>query len=151
MWDVATGREVAHPAPSWQPAAVRIRFSPDGTLLAASSGDTVGLWDVATWRKAGSLGGPGTEVLGLAFSPDGRDLAACDAGGTLWLWDLAGKRVIASSKAHTPVTPPSLAGYVAFSPDGRRLATSGGDSVVKLWDVGRFQEVAALSGHDGHI
>ena len=152
VWDVATGREVAHPDTwSQQPTGVRVRFSPDGTLLAVCSGGTVGLWDVATWRKAGSLGGPGAEVLGLAFSPDGRDLAACDTGGTLWLWDLAGKRVIASNKAHTPVTPPSLAGCVAFSPDGRRLATSGGDSVVKLWDVGRFQEVAALTGHDGPI
>jgi WD40 repeat protein len=126
-------------------------FSPDGRWLAATSGNTVRLWDVATWLQVASLPPFTADVLGLAFSPDSRTLAIRDGSGTLWLWDLVKKREIGHSRGHTPTTPPSFAGSVAFSPDGRRLATSGGDSTVKLWDVGLLQEVVTLTGHEAPI
>jgi WD40 repeat protein len=147
VWDLATGQKAAQLS-----QACRVRFSPNGNLLATSSGDTVRLWDVATWQNMATMKGQKTDVLGMAFSPDGRNLATRDGGGTLWLWDLAQKPVvIASSRGHTPTTPPSFAGIVTFSPDGRRLATSGADCNVKLWDVGLLQEVATLTGHDGPV
>jgi eukaryotic-like serine/threonine-protein kinase len=144
--DLATGQKVKEISP-----AHRARFSPGGRLLASSSANTVRLWDSATWENVGTLPPRPGDVLGLAFSPDGKTLAIRDGSGSLWLWDVDQKREIASSRGHTPTTPPSWAGCVAFSPDGRRLATSGGDSAVKLWDVGLLQEVATLTGHDGPV
>ncbi len=99
-------------------AATRFRFSPDGTLLAASSGNTVRLWDVATWQPVATLKGGKTEVAGLAFAPDGRIQATGDAEGTLRLWDVAQKREVASRRLQA-----SDVASLAFSPDGRRLAT----------------------------
>ena len=109
----------------------------------------VHLWDVATWRDAGVLEGRQDELLDLAFSPDGRTLATRDAGGNLWVWDLASRTAVVR-KGHAASTISGEAG-VAFSPDGRRLATSGGDCTVKLWDVGLLQEVATLTGHEGPV
>jgi WD40 repeat protein len=119
--------------------------------VATSSRNTVRIWDVATWKKVATLPPRASEVLGLAFSLDGRTLATPDGGGTLWLWDLVQNREIGNSRGHTPTTSPNFAGCVAFSPDGRRIATSGGDSTVKLWDVRLLQEVATLRGHDGPV
>lgn len=34
------------------------------------------------------LTGPASGVLSVAFSPDGRTLAAGTSGGSIWLWDL---------------------------------------------------------------
>jgi eukaryotic-like serine/threonine-protein kinase len=144
--DLATGHKVAELRPAY-----RVRFSPDGALMAASAHNIVRLWDVATWKPLAMLPRRTTEVLGLAFSPDSRTLATRDGGGTLWLWDLVQNREIGSSRGHTPTTSENFAGCVAFSPDGRRMATSGGDSAVKLWDVGLLQEVATLTGHDGPV
>jgi hypothetical protein len=115
-------------------------------LLAAGSGNTVRLWNVATWETATTFSGQTAEVLCLAFAPDGRTLAVGDSAGTLRLWDVARKREVASRRGHT-----SRIWSVAFSPDGRRLVTGGGDSNVKLWDLAPLQEVASLTGHDGPV
>src|SRR5262249_14518093 len=116
---------------------------------AAAAGNAVRLWDVATWREVAVLEGQQSEVLGLAYSPDGRTLATRDVGGTVWLWDLARKET-GCRKAHAASTPPSV-GSVEFSPAGGRLATGGGDCTVKLWDVGLMQEVATLTGHEATV
>lgn len=78
----------------------------------------------------------------LAFSPDGRLLAAASLEGIIRLWDTSKLEVIDVLRGH-------LIGVnvVAFSPDGQRLASgSQGDEAVKLWDVPTRQEVATLPG-----
>src|SRR5262249_55929245 len=86
------------------------------------------------------------EVLSFAFAPGGRTLAVGTADGTLYLWDVAQKRQVASYRGHT-----SNVESVAFSPDGRRLASSGADGTVRVWDVAQLQEVAILTGHNGPV
>jgi hypothetical protein len=53
-------------------------------VLASGSGSTnqpgaVTVWEVATGRKLSSCNGHGKEVLGVAFSPDGKRLASAGA------------------------------------------------------------------------
>jgi WD40 repeat protein/serine/threonine protein kinase len=141
VWDLATRQRL------WQLTPGReVVFSPDSTMLAASSGNAVRLWDVASREPVAALTGHVAEVLCLAFAPDGRTLAAGDSVGTLHLWDVVQKRQLASRRGHS-----SNICSVVFSPDGRRLATGGGDRTLKLWDVAPLQEVASLTDHDGPV
>jgi WD40 repeat protein/serine/threonine protein kinase len=140
VWDIATRQRVK------KLPGISAHFSPDGTLLAASQGKMVQLWNTATWKELNSLTGFSSPIRCLAFARKGRTLAVGEENGTVRLWDVAGKRAIAHRLGHT-----SMVEAVAFSPDGRRLATGGADSTVKLWDMPLLQEVAALTLHDGPV
>lgn len=98
-----------------------VLFSPDGRKLAALSDDwEIGLWDAAAGRLEAILSGPrgySADNAGLAFSGDGRRLAAC-AGREAKLWDLESGRELGA----WPM-PPGLLDEVAFHPSGRLLAS----------------------------
>jgi WD40 repeat protein len=66
-----------------------IAFSPDAAILAsAGSGDnTISLWDVAMYQPIVQLKGHTAAVNSLAFSPDGKMLAAASDDGTIILWE----------------------------------------------------------------
>jgi len=63
-------------------------FSPDGQILAASTGDHVTLWDTQTWKELSSL--PASSPSGFAFSPDGRILVTNTLKGQVQLWGVVG-------------------------------------------------------------
>ena len=77
----------------------------------------------------------------MAFSPDGRTLAAGVTDGTVWMWrvtDPARPTLVAA------LTGPAHAVYsVAFAPSGARLAAGSADGTVRLWDT---QARAASAG-----
>lgn len=73
----------------------------------------------------------GRPVWGVAFSPDGRTLAAGGSNGSVRLWDLRARRQLG---------PPlrTQLGFVqslAFSHDGKILAAGDEDSRVRLWNL----------------
>ena len=108
-------------------------FSPDGGTLAiagnnAVAGTGIRLWDISSRTWGASMNDPGSMgVPGIAFSPDGRTLAAADAGGTVYLWDTGTGKVVASQAE-------AGASDVAFSADGKTLAV-GGTSRISLFNV----------------
>jgi WD40 repeat protein len=63
-------------------------FSPDGQVLAASTGDHVTLWETQTWEELASL--PASGPTGFAFSPDGRIFTTYSQSGKLQLWVVVG-------------------------------------------------------------
>ena len=138
MWNRDIGSEAARLSGKW------VEFSPDGTLLATGLDNTARLHEVATWRERAGFGGHKPYVNCLAFSPDGKTLATGDWQGTLRLWDVAEKRLLASRQVEVMVLQ-----ALAFSPDGRRLVTSGGDGGVKFWDAALLRQLDRLPGQDG--
>ncbi len=85
LWNVKTGREIrtltGHS--EWVSSVV---FSNGGQIFASSSGDdTIKLWEVATGEEILTLTHFGS-VCSVAFSLDGRWLAAGDYCGNIKIW-----------------------------------------------------------------
>jgi WD40 repeat protein/serine/threonine protein kinase len=154
IWDLASGdaRRILRGARGWLGG---VAFSPDGELVAVGLGATnigggqVLVWDAATGRLVRRLGdlepGGGHEIVDLAFTGDGRLLAAASLGGEARVFDFA------SGTTNLILPARSLVASVAFSPDGRLLATAGGEGSVKVWDVQSGEEVWSLTGHVGTV
>jgi WD40 repeat protein len=91
----------------------------------------------------------GGSVNGVAFSPDGKLLAAAYADGTVRLWNpVTGQPVGAPLPAGTG-SGGSVSG-VAFSPDGKLLASADADGTVRTWQMPLFADpYAALCADVG--
>ncbi|QJT04710.1 hypothetical protein G9272_34075 [Streptomyces asoensis] len=152
FWDISeprSPRELRSPLRS-EPLTGGM-FSPDNRTLAAvhRPDKTVWLIDIGdTGRpmkavkavKAGTvtrLRASGSWLYALAFSADGRRLAAGAADGRIPMWDVGGA---AASVLLTGQSNPVPA--VAFDPHGNTLATGGNDFTIRLWDTG-LDRVAA--------
>ncbi len=99
--------------------------------------DHVQLWNLATGKVVGTLTDPGSNNFfppRIAFSPDGRTLAAVDDDGTsdIYLWNMVTRKISGT------LVDPQGHGFqaVTFSPDGRTLAAAsyyGG--IIDLWNT----------------
>lgn len=87
---------------------------------------------------------PGSSKItySLAFSPDGKYLAAGGTGNTLKIWrleDWAGVRTLTGHR--------SFVNSVAYSPDGKRLASASEDTTIKIWNAETGACLNTLKGH----
>jgi WD40 repeat protein len=105
-------------------------FSPDSHVLAAGFNGTVQLWDWQNLELIRSINGFERALVCLAFSPDGKRLAAATQDGHVWLWNVDTGR-------QTQLIDVGSRGIrtVAFSPNGKQLVTLTGNAAVAVWDV----------------
>jgi len=119
-------------------------FSPDGNIIALASVDrslvkeatSVDLYRTSTGEKIRTLTsnkGPGpSTVLGIAFSPDGKRIAAVDWNGEVRVWDVATGQMDPTRRSHKGGVL-----SVSFSPDGNKIASGSEDGTLRLWTLGK--------------
>jgi WD40 repeat protein/tRNA A-37 threonylcarbamoyl transferase component Bud32 len=139
-------------APERGHARCNFAFAPDSHRLAVSREGHVVVLDVPSGRELRRIGAFGVSAGALAWSPDGRRLAAAPnpegpAGHLIRLWDAE-----TGSEAHAlPLTAGESIQALSFSPDGRRLASAGFDDQIRIWDTESGLELLTLSGHEHWI
>ena len=153
FWDTHTGLSHGDPILHDGRSSNRVAISPDGTLLAANSAPRyddpsvegpvpgwITIWDWATRSELRKIEGFRFEILGIAFSPDGKTLASSgghyDWGSELGLWDVATGQRIHALNGHRYWVESGI-----FSPDGKYLVSHGGadpyGGEVRVWDLTR--------------
>jgi eukaryotic-like serine/threonine-protein kinase len=144
FWQVSEKTEAA-PLPSLnanQGIVTKLRFSPDGTMLASSvGGPVIELWDLVTDTLSAVLRTP-DPVSDLAFSANGRMLAASvvnhqqssnvafSVTGSVSVWAVV--EPIGRSRLPELKSVPTS---ISFSPDGE-LAIASHNESLRLWRAG---------------
>ncbi|GJQ30080.1 MAG: hypothetical protein HBSAPP03_19640 [Phycisphaerae bacterium] len=138
MWDPRTGTLVANLKPDGQ--AVRVVFSPDGSVLAVGLHQMrVLLW---TWRGEGvprELRGLDSAPFTMSFSRDGAWFVASQRDPTLQCWDVASGAM--RWRRRTPVTP-SVAMFPTAAGEG--VVAMGRDAVLRTWHLNPRPPAPAL-------
>jgi WD40 repeat protein/serine/threonine protein kinase len=141
VWDTTTGRRL-HPADLEGPT-YRLAFSPDGRRLAAVDRQQVKVWDVASGKEVLTLRGlPPRPTDGgfnpaLAWSPDGRWLAATNYKGGIDVWDGAARPEPAADAA--PAAVPAARRY-AWHLDQAEAALRNGQPEAAAFHLARVRE-----------
>lgn len=137
---------------------LHITFSPDGSVLASTSGLKVRLWDPSSGQCLNTLecqdmlqtldnevdkrdyqNGFST----IAFSPNGETLASVSiSSNRVWLWDVLTGQCLQALHGHARAV-----NQVAFSCNGDILASSSYDLTVRLWDPCTGNCLQVLTGH----
>jgi WD40 repeat protein/tRNA A-37 threonylcarbamoyl transferase component Bud32 len=131
VWDVTTGTALGKPLSLAGKSIARGSFSPDGTLVTASTGTAADVWEVASGVRVGvPFPCHPAPIAAAAFAPVGTLLATAGDEGTVRLWEAT--RGVPSGPA---IEPAAHVSRVEFSLDGRTLLTEDDDGDVRLWEA----------------
>ncbi len=127
-----------------------IAYSPDGKWMATASGDP-GIYGVAKLWSVESNGAvkPVRElvetqdvVFSVAFSADGKKVAAAGADRTIRVFEVETGKTLVQIEDHA-----DWIFAIAFSPDGKRLASASRDKTSKVFDIEKKESLVTFPGH----
>jgi RNA polymerase sigma factor (sigma-70 family) len=152
LHDLNTGKKLRtigdFKSEAWDLGVSAIMFSPNGKILALGDLNRVCLYDTATGKRLGTLEDKMGQVMGLAFTPDGKRLIAC--GGYLVKasqWEVATGKLLSTIRLQALEDADIYKVSMAVAPDGKTIAFGVG-SGVQFWDVATGREKPGLTkGH----
>ena len=128
-------------------------FSPDSRTVACGEDHAVRFWDIATGKETHAFT-LNDSLVSIAFSPDGKTIAAGGGCGSVNRWNVK----TGEQTKPFPITttfagggPGLLAVSVAVSPDGKFLAAGMYDHHIRVWDLRAGMELQPLKGHKGAV
>lgn len=154
LWSVETGRELENISVPGGAPLRGLAFSPGSRILAGIDGEdppppesvpSIRLLSVESGEEVHSLTA-GKGAATIAFSPDGRTLAAAsrEREGMLRVWDLEKGDLVKEFRTHGGGVL-----SLAFRPDSKQLATGAPGPSVRLWSLGSLDKdlTSALRAH----
>jgi WD40 repeat protein len=148
LWDTDTGAELFR----WKTAGpvYAAALSPDGSTVAAAApvmDKIVILWDARTGKLLKTMGPHTGEIQCVAFSPDGRHVAAGSDEASVVIWNIASGERVALLVGGTNRTE-----SVEFSPDGSTVLSGGGwgvrqEQYLRLWDWRARTQLRVITAH----
>lgn len=139
-WEMATGKETGQlkfPYMAW------FAFSPDGQTVAVADDQHVKLWDVTTGKQILLTEAHPGPIVGLSWSPDGKQLAS--SGTDYRVWEVSSARQLFAIPSRQRDCD------FRFSPDGKLLAVPDGSDYLEdapmsigLWDGAAGRELRRL-------
>ena len=107
-----------------------VTFSPDSSMIAVGGLGKVTLYDTTSGKQIGFHTPNTTQVISVAFSPDGKTFASA-TDHQIYLWNIDSAQPLITLNTVGENTLKS----VAISPDGRTISSGGSDESVTLWDA----------------
>jgi WD40 repeat protein/serine/threonine protein kinase/tetratricopeptide (TPR) repeat protein len=87
----------------------------------------------------------------LAYSPDGRQLAASGQDACVYIWDAASHKLLHRLAGHEPDAHGNRkVGTLAYT-SAERLVSGGCDGAIRAWDTRTGKQVASRARHEGNI
>lgn len=127
-------------------AASSLAFHPSGAVLAVGRYRELELYDSTRRSLLARLAGHSNQVRALAFSPDGKLIAAGGGSpaqyGEIVIWSVADRKELRTIRGHR-----DNVFAIAFSPDGAAIATCSYDRLIKLWNASTGEEIKTLKDH----
>jgi len=128
------------------PVITALAYSPDGSILAVTGYHEILLHQPDGSKLLARLLGESPRLESLAFSLDGKQLAACGGSasqfGQVQVWDVATRK---ASKTFNVGTD-ELYG-ISFAPDGKSVAFGGADKIVHRIDLATGKELLDFKAH----
>ena len=150
LYDLTTGSgriATERSAQRMQGTIRQLVFAPDDALLAVcDSSPRIKLLDVVEGARFRALAGHRTHTHSVAFSSDGKRLAAGGQGGAVRVWEVATGQLL-----HQPAADDGDIVRLAFSRDGQRLAAATDENAIAIFDLASGSALGAgwAYGHHG--
>ena len=139
LWDVAKGTTLLQVKVGDSTSGIDISRHGDRLAISFRGQDgkpLVEVWKLEHGRGIARLLGLTGPISKVAFSPDGRRVAALSHDWRIGVWDLDEGRLLGVLEGPRGLYADNAA--LAFRSDGRQLALSSGQS-AQLWDLDSFQ------------
>jgi sugar lactone lactonase YvrE len=134
VWKSASAQPAVLRYPAGTSAPQGLAFDPKDVSTLAAADVGVDLWNTVSRRFTtdSSPGGPG--LSDVAYTPDGKTIAAYHASGAIYLVDAASGKQVGAHFTAAPLSDSDL-GEVRISPTGKLMAAAGPTGKAYVWSL----------------